>query len=453
VSAKFEVAPKDVFSAIEKWVLRDGYDIVIDMEKSHGSHVVDSRTGEDWLDFYTFFASAPFGMNHPKLANDEFKEQIFRAAINKVANSDIYTQEMGDFVKTFGEVAIPEGYKHLFLVDYGTLAVENAFKVAMDWKVNKLLEKGKITKGEAIAGSRGTKIIHFNDAFHGRGGYTLSVTNTADPNKYQRFAKFEDWPRILNPKIIFPLDENLSTVEWLEENAIKQIMKVVERNSDDYCAIVIETIQGEGGDNHFRTEFFKELRRICDEYEMLLIFDEVQCGMGITGRMWAWQHHEVKPDIFSFGKKAQICGIIAGPKVDEVKDNCFSVSSRINSTWGGTVVDMVRATRYLQIYRDDNILDYVSNVVGPALIKGIGKIQDEYEGKVSNTRGKGLMCAFDIDTVENRGKFLASCAKHKMLILPCGTHTVRFRPALNVPIEDIEKGLDITRKALKETFG
>jgi L-lysine 6-transaminase len=451
--ATFNISSKEVFPTIEKLMLRDGYDIVVDMEKSFGSHIIDELTGDDWLDFYTFFASAPFGMNHPKLANDDFKEKIFRAAINKVANSDIYTKELGEFVKAFSETAIPEGFNHLFLVDYGTLAVENAFKVAMDWKVNKLIEKGKITKGDAVAGAKGTKIIHFNEAFHGRGGYTLSVTNTADPNKHQRFAKFSDWPRIINPKAVFPIEDNVCAVRWLESQAVKQIMNVVEKDPDGCCAIIIETIQGEGGDNHFRTEFMKELRRICDENELLLIFDEVQCGMGITGKMWAWQHHDVKPDIFAFGKKSQVCGLIAGPRVDEVKNNCFKVSSRINSTWGGNVVDMVRATRYLEIYRDDNILDYVSEAAGPALLKGLEKIQDEYRGRIMNVRGKGLMCAFDFDTPENRGKFLAVCARLKMLILPCGTHTVRFRPALNVPLEDLEKGLDISRKALKETFG
>jgi len=450
MSARFSVTPNDVFPAIEKWMLRDGYNIVIDMEKSKGSHVVDARTGDDWLDFYTFFASAPFGMNHPKLDNDEFKEKIFRSAINKVASSDIYTLEMGEFVKTFGEVARPEGFEHLFFVDYGTLAVENAMKVAMDWKVQKLMEKGKISEGDALAGRKGTKIIHFNESFHGRGGYTLSVTNTADPNKHQRFAKFNDWPRVLNPKITFPLENNLAITEWLEEQSIKQIKKAIADDPDGHCAIIIETIQGEGGDNHFRTEFFRQLKDICDNNEMMLIFDEVQSGMGITGKMWAWEHHApVKPDIFSFGKKAQICGIVVGPKVDEVKDNCFKVSSRINSTWGGTVVDMVRATRYLEIYRDDNVLDYVSNTAGPALLKGLEQLRGEFPELVSNVRGKGLMCAFDLCCPEYRSQFLNECSKQKMLILPCGTHTVRFRPALNVPIEDLEKGIAIARAALK----
>ena len=430
------VAPKDVFSTIEKLLLRDGFDIVIDMENSKGSHVIDSVTGTDWLDFYTFFASAPFGMNHPKLDNEEFKEKIFRAAINKVANSDIYTQEMADFVKTFGEVAVPEGYNHVFFIDYGTLAVENTFKVAMDWKVQKLMQKGKITPGEAFDGRKGTKIMHFNEAFHGRSGYTLSVTNTNDPNKHQRYAKFTEWPRIINPKITFPLEEHLGEVALMND-------------PDGIAAVIIETIQGEGGDNHFRTEFFKQLRQICDENEMLLIFDEVQCGMGITGKMWAWEHHApVKPDLFSFGKKAQICGVIAGPRIDEVENNCFKVSSRLNSTWGGTVVDMVRSQRYLEIYRDEKILDYVSNVAGPALYNGLKELEAEFPKYIRNVRGKGLMCAYDICSEELRNKFLKACQANHMLILGCGANTVRFRPALNVPLEDIKLGIEkVTRNA------
>lgn len=450
--SKCAVAPEKVFSAIEEVMLRDGYDIVIDMEKSRGSHIFDSVTGSDWLDFYTFFASAPFGMNHPRLETNEFKEKIFRAAINKVANSDIYTQEMAEFVKTFKEVAMPEGFNHLFLVDYGTLAVENAFKVAMDWKVTKLLKAGKISSGDAVWGRKGTKIMHFNEAFHGRGGYTLSVTNTNDPNKYQRFAKFTDWPRIINPKMIFPVEENLGIIEWLEAQAIKQMKQAIADDPDGIAAVIIETIQGEGGDNHFRTEFMKQLRQICDESDIMLIFDEVQAGMGITGKMWAWQHHGVTPDIFAFGKKAQVCGIVVGPRVDEVENNCFKVSSRINSTWGGNIVDMVRATEYLNIYRDDKVLDYVQNTAGPALYNGLKELEAEFPGCINNVRGKGLMCAYDICTPELRNAFLKEATNQHMLILGCGSNTVRFRPALNVPLEDIKLGIEKSRLAAKAIF-
>ena len=444
------VEPQHVFDEISKWLLRDGFDIVIDMEKSKGSHMINKINGEDWLDFYTFFASAPFGMNHPKLDNPEFKETIFKAAINKVASSDIYTDHMAQFVKTFGDIAIPKGFNHVFFIDYGTLAVENTFKVAMDWKVQKLLQKGQCCRGDAVKGRRGTKVIHFNDAFHGRSGYTLTVTNTQDPNKYQYFAQF-DWPRVINPKIYWPLEDNLGVVTWLERVAIKQIKQAIWDNPDDICAIVIETIQGEGGDNHFRTEFFQQVREICDEEDILLIFDEVQCGMGITGKMWAFEHHApVKPDMFAFGKKSQICGLVAGPRLDEVEDNCFKVSSRINSTWGGTVVDMVRATRYLEIYEEDNILDYVANTAGPGLLGGLLKLQAEFPELITNARGKGLMCAYDFKTTPMRDKALKLFWSKKMLVLPCGDVSIRFRPALNVPMADLEAGLAIAREVFRE---
>ncbi len=447
--SSFSIPPKEVFSTIAEWMLRDGFDIVIDMEKSRGSHIVDASTGDAWLDFYTFFASAPFGMNHPKVDNAEFKERIYRSAINKVANSDIYTQEMAEFVHTFGEVAMPEGFKHLFLIDYGTLAVENALKVAMDWKVRRLLAAGKVNKGDAIRGKKGTKVIYFNEAFHGRSGYTLSLTNTHDPNKHQYFAKFNDWIKVLNPRIYWPLEDNLNMVKWAELQSLKQIQQAIEDNPDDICALIIETIQGEGGDNQFRKEFFQSLRKICDENEILLIFDEVQCGMGITGKMWAWEHYGVKPDIFAFGKKAQICGIVAGPRIDEVEGNCWVTSSRINSTWGGSVVDMVRSQRFLEIYRDENILDYVANTAGPALYNGLLELQKEFP-MLQNVRGKGLMCAYDLPDNETRNKLLKLLHAQKMLILPCGTLSIRYRPALNVPLEDIARGMDITREALKK---
>jgi len=448
-NVRWAVTPEEVFPVLERWILRDGFNIVIDMEKSQGSWIVDARTGEKWLDFYTFFASAPFGMNHPKLTTDEFKEKIFRAAINKVANSDIYTVEMAEFVKTFSEVAVPKGFNHLFFIDYGTLAIENALKVAMDWKVRKLLAKGKITKGEAMDGKKGTKVIHFRDAFHGRSGYTLSLTNTADPNKHQYFAKY-DWPRVLNPKITWPLEQHIEAVRWAEEVSESQILKHLWDDPDAYCAIIIETIQGEGGDNHFRTEFFKKLRKICDEYDLMLIFDEVQCGMGITGKMWAFEHHGVTPDIVAFGKKAQVCGIMVGPKVDEVPENCFTVSSRINSTWGGNICDMVRSTRYLEIYRDDNVLHYVATVAGPQLLSGLQAIGAEFPKLVSNVRGKGLMCAFDFPCADTRAKFLKKMQEKHVLILSCGTRSVRFRPALNIAPEEIDRGLALAKEALAE---
>ena len=151
----------------------------------------------------------------------------------------------------------------------------------------------------------------------------MSLTNT-DPVKVQYFPKF-NWPRILNPKIKFPLEENLEEVLQNEIEAINQIYAAIKDNPDDIALMIIEVIQAEGGDNFFRKEFLQKLREIADENEILLMFDEVQTGIGITGKMWAHQHY-VKPDIISFGKKAQVCGILVTDRIDDVEHHCFRKS-------------------------------------------------------------------------------------------------------------------------------
>src|SRR5262249_25459310 len=153
--------------------------------------------------------------------------------------------------------------------------------------------------------------------------------------KTMYFPKF-DWPRVVNPKLTFPLTpESLEAVLRREELAIAQIEQALEAHGDDVAAIIIEPIQGEGGDNHFRPEFLRRLRAICDERDLLFILDEVQTGLGLTGRMWGFQTMGVVPDLFAFGKKTQVCGFASSDRILEEPENVFAVSSRINSTWGG----------------------------------------------------------------------------------------------------------------------
>ena len=193
------------------------------------------------------------------------------------SNSDFYTTEMAEFVETFSKYALPEHLPYMFMISGGALGVENALKAAFDWKIRKNFAKG-------IKEEKGTQVIHFKEAFHGRTGYTLSLTNTADPKKTKFFPKF-NWPRITNPKITFPLDEqNLEQVMALEQQALKEIKAAIYEHGDDVACIITEPIQAEGGDNHFRKEFFQKLRTVADEIDILLIFDEVQTGIGLTGK-------------------------------------------------------------------------------------------------------------------------------------------------------------------------
>lgn len=327
--------------------------------------------------------------------------------------------------------------KYLFFISTGTLAVENGLKVAFDWKVQKNFKKG-------YKEEKGHQVIHFKQAFHGRSGYTLSLTNT-EPNKIKYFPKF-NWPRITNPKITFPLNLHLDEIIKLEQKAVDEIYTAIKNNPDDIAVIILEPIQAEGGENFFRKEFFEKLREIADKNEILLMFDEVQTGFGITGKFWAADHY-IKPDIIAFGKKAQQCGIMVSGRIDDVEEHCFRKSSRINSTWGGNLVDMVRSTHILKIINEENLV-HNSKVVGENLLNELKEIQNDFPNLVSNARGLGIMCSFDLPSIEMRNKFREICLKEKLIILGCGEKSIRFRLPLNITTGEINEGLKIIRKVL-----
>ena len=431
-------SPDKALETLRKYMLVDGFDVVIDFEKSHGNTIVDARNGRAYLDMFSMVASQPLGINHPALTDEPFLRRIGRVAINNPTNSDIYNAEVAEFVDTFMTLAAPRSMKHLFLIAGGTLGVENALKVAIDWKVRKNFEKG--CKEE-----KGHQILHFKECFHGRSGYTLSLTNT-DPAKTKYFPKF-DWPRVVNPKAVFPLEGgNLREVEKLEGEALAQIKQALHDRKDDIAAIIIEPIQGEGGDNHFRGEFLRALRQVCDESEVFFIVDEVQTGIGLTGRMWCYQHFGFEPDAISFGKKTQVCGCLVGPRVDEIEKNCFRESSRINSTWGGTTVDMMRATQYLKVIDREKLVERAVTL-GDYAIARLRQMQKENPGTFTNVRGRGLLLAVDLVDPSTRPAILGKAFELGMIVLPTGTKGIRLRPSLIVTQAEIDQAVEILAKA------
>ncbi len=431
-------------------MLATGEDIVVDLERSHGSYIFDALEEREYIDFFTYFASIPIAHNHPKMHGSDFLEELLAASLSKPSSSDFYTAPMAEFVDTFGRIAAPESMPHLFFVSGGALAVENALKTAFDWKIRKNI--AKIQKTPAMAQQYaleglGTKVIHFQEAFHGRSGYTMSLTNTADPRKYSYFPKF-DWPRIINPKLRFPItDEVLKEVIQTEAIAIAQIEAALKRYPGDIAALIIEPIQGEGGDHHFRPEFFQALRALADEHEFLFIVDEVQSGMGITGKWWAVEHMGVMPDIIAFGKKSQVCGIIASPRIDEVENHVFQESSRNTSTWGGSLADMVRATRYLEIIAEDNLIEHAAKM-GKILKSSLQDIAESSNGIMDNVRGRGMMIAFDLPSQEKRDEMKSAMKKNGLYALPCGERSIRFRGMLDTPAEVVGKALEIVEKSI-----
>ena len=446
-TATTEIVPDNVLDALGRHMLVDGYHVVMDLDRSRGSVIYDSLHGVEVLDLFSHFATVPVGYNHPKLKDPAFLEELQRAALTKPANSDIYTEEMARFVETFARVAVPESHAaHLFFVEGGSVGVENALKTAFDWKVRKNFRKG-------YRREVGHQIIHFEQAFHGRTGYTLSLTNTADPRKTMYFPKFR-WPRIVNPKLRFPVDDTeVERVKKVEELAVAQVRQALVENRDDVAALIVEPIQAEGGDNHFRPEFLAALRQLCDENEMLLIFDEVQTGIGLTGKMWGFQNFGVVPDLFSFGKKMQVCGFASNERIFDEPENVFTVSSRINSTWGGNLADMVRARRYLEIIEQESLVEN-ARVVGEFLKEKLQELAREFPGKVGNVRGRGLFIAFDLPDGATRGKVLSTwLQKHNVMGLASGENAIRLRPALTLSKDEALLGVQRLRATFAEVLG
>ncbi|TQC41568.1 L-lysine 6-transaminase [Rhodococcus sp. WS4] len=432
-----ELPASRVHDVLRERILVDGFDLVLDLERSRGTHLVDLRDGTSYLDMFGFFASSALGMNHPELADDDaFRRELAAAAINKPSNSDIYTVPMARFVETFARVLGDPALPHLFFIDGGALAVENALKVAFDWK-------SRLNESRGLDPALGTKVLHLTEAFHGRSGYTMSLTNT-EPGKVARFPKFP-WPRIDAPYL-----EDGRDVEEAERHALAQARRAFAENPSDVACFIAEPIQGEGGDHHFRPEFFQAMEALCRENDALVVFDEVQTGCGLTGTAWAYQQLGVRPDVVAFGKKTQVCGIMAGGRVDDVPDNVFAVGSRINSTWGGNLTDMVRSRRILEVIEEDRLVDR-ARMTGAHLLERLRELA-RANADVTEPRGRGLMCAITLPTPQRRDRVVADLRdREQVLILPTGKRGIRFRPPLTVTTAELDAAVDALGRVLGGT--
>ncbi len=434
------VEPSDVRKVIGRHAITDGFQAIVDLEKSHGSWIVDAVTGKEYLDLFAMFASMTVGFNHTTLISN--KDRLLTAAITKPTLSDIYAREEAEFVAVFEEIGIPEYLPYAFFIEGGALAIENALKTAFDWKVRKNLAANR--------GEKGQQVIHFQYCFHGRTGYTMSMMDPSDLRKIMYYPKF-DWPRITMPRLRFPISDTvIKEVEELEQKALAEIRQAIHDNPDDIAAILIEPIQGEGGDNHIRPEFAVNLREICDEEDIIFIYDEVQTGAGITGAFWAHEHfgEKARPDILAFGKKTQVCGILAGKRMEEIENHVFTESNRLNSTWGGNLVDMVRFSIILEIIRDENLVERAQKQ-GAYFLTKLEALAEEFPGFVTNARGKGLYLAFDLPSGTERGAVLSALYENGAIVIGCGDRTVRFRPHLTIAREEIDLAYDLLVKSVR----
>lgn len=413
-----EITADNALEELSRHVLMDGLDLVLDLERSRGSTLVDARGGEAYLDLITFYGSLPLGMNHPDMAGDRtFLAELAQAALHKVTNSDIYTAQYARFAAAFRRVLGDPRLPHLFFIDGGALAVENALKVAFDWRAQRL----------GLDPAEPLEVLHMERAFHGRSGYTLSLTNTAPAvtARYPRWA----WPRVPAPG----------------PGGVQEAVEVARRHlaerGDRIACFVAEPVQGAGGDRHLGREFLLRMQELCHAYDVLFVLDEVQTGCGMSGAPWTYQRLGLEPDVVAFGKKTQVCGLMAGGRVDQVPEGALAVPDRLGSTWGGNTADMVRATRILEIIERDGLVA-AAETKGRHLGRLLADLAAAHPALVRDVRGLGLMWAFDLPDPALRAEVLDRLRRsHRVLLLPGGGNAVRFRPALTIGLDELDKGV------------
>jgi L-lysine 6-transaminase len=433
------VQPHHVLPTLREHLLVDGFDLVLDLDRSQGAELVDARDGTTYLDLFTFFASNALGMGHHAFDDPDVEERLLQAARHKPSNSDVYSEPQATYLQTFARVLGIRDLPRHFMIEGGALAVENCLKAAFDWKSRRNEAAGHDP-------SLGTKVMHLRHAFHGRTGYTMSLTNT-DPNKTARFPQF-NWPRIPSPALRFPLDQHADANAADEQAALQAAADAFEAHPHDIACFIAEPIQAEGGDRHLSASFLQAIQALCREHDALFVVDEVQTGVGLTGTPWAHQQLGIEPDLVAYGKKTHVCGLMGGRRIEEEPNNVFEVAGRLNSTFGGSLVDMVRASVMMEVIERDGLIDRAASL-GEGLL---ARLQDlaSRQPAITNARGRGLMCAIDLpDTALRNDVAHRLFQDEKVILLGCGERTLRFRPALTITDEELTRGVDALERAVK----
>lgn len=395
------------------------FGIKIDFEKSHGSYLFDKVTNREYLDFFSMYSSVPLGYNHPVFLSQAFREEVLRIVTVKIANCEMLADESTEFNHEFSSYVGKGKFEYFHYCYTGAMAVEAAIKTAIDYKK-----------------AQQPKVISFKENFHGIYGYGGWVTTRTDPSnrRLEGFPRFF-WPQMDNPVITYEKGKPQKNLDKVNE-VLGGIEQILEKEAADIAAILVEPIQCTHGERYFAPEFFRGVRALADQYDVPLIFDEIQTGFGSSGKVWYFEHLDIEPDIVTFGKKAQLSGIMVKRKFA----NIFDTPNRLEATWDAGLIDMVRCKYILRTYQKDDILDNV-NKMGKLLLDGLAGMK-----QLENTRGTGLLIAFDFDSKEQRDKFFNGLRSEGLICNPTLDQTIRFRPNLNVSSDEVNHALEIIRR-------
>lgn len=421
---------------LSAYVIATPHPFALDLEKCEGMWLatVDGQRLFDWAGYY---GSKLIGHNHPGLYEPSYVQRLVRAANNKVANPDFLTRECLDYYRMLHRLG-PElmkmgGSMEVYAVNSGAEAVENMMKYLVAKFNQKKLVEGKVVSHR--------KFLYFDKAFHGRTVFALGVTQTIDPVATKDFHGLTSTGNI---KLPFPAYASENTYAENLRNALKaleQVESALSQMSEEIVGIIVEPIQGAGGHRVAVKEFFQGLSELAHKYNVYLAFDEVQTGLGATGKMWAIDHFDLPhaPMAVAAGKKFGTGVVYMREPLDDI--------GVLDSTWGGTLADMVRVVREVEIVQSEGlVLRAAEN--GERLAKGLHGLVKEH-AILSNVRGMGLYQGVTLDTPARKSQLIqAARDEYGLLLLGAGNRSIRTRPNLSVTAEEVDLFVDLLDQAL-----
>jgi L-lysine 6-transaminase len=382
------------------------FNININFKKSHGSHLYDNRTKREYLDFFGMYASLPLGYNHEVFKESLYVEQMKEACHLKINNCEFVSDETLEFDKIFSSFCNKANYVNFHYTCTGALAVESAIKTCIHH-----------------TDYREPLVLSFTNSFHGINSYGGFITDRFKPAD----KKLSGFPEPFSLKIPASELDNFSLYSDVKPTCV-----------------VVEPIQCSAGDIHHSLEFFKKLRKFCDNLEVPLIFDEIQTGFGGTGKLWYYEWLGITPDIVIYGKKTQLSGIMVNEKYSKIFIN--GESTRLEVTWDADLLDMIRCKQIIKAYKKFNVLENVEKM-GSFLLSSLSELP-----YLQNTRGKGLIIAFDLKTASERDLFVDQVYKNGMIVNKTGSKSIRIRPNLCLTKQEAKKAISILNKSLQEIY-